>query len=176
MNPYFQITYEQTEEDVAALYVYYYLKSSVHRRNRFIKTWWPLLFGIGLVLVFKGFDFHRYQWSDFLFILFVLCLLIFRKPLDQWYLKKQAKKLLKRGKNTDLTGNRTLIFIDETLVTITDSTKSETRWSAFEYLAETPLYFFLFVHVNSGIIIPKHILKTEQEVIAFRSFLQERIA
>lgn len=176
MNAHFQITYKQTEKDVAAFYIYYYLQSSVHRKSRIIKTWWPLLFFTGLVLVFKGFEFHRYEWSEFLIILTGLSLAIFRKPLDQWYLKRHAKKLISRGKNIDLTGSRTLIFLDDTLVTITDSNKSETRWSAFEYLAETGLYFFLFIHVNSGIIIPKHVLKTAQEAEAFRSFLKERIA
>lgn len=169
------IRFELTKEDYINYNIYYYFSNSSFKKKRLFWSLFPLAFLLFTIITIKGCNFQKYDRSDLFFLgLGVAAFLIYR-PTTKSSIKKSAERVLKNGKNTDLTGEREIIINEHKLVAITNSSFTEYKWNAFEKLEENDRYLFLFVHINNAIVIPKRIFRDEEEINRFRTEVTTKI-
>ncbi len=89
-------------------------------------------------------------------------------------LKKQVANIFKVGAKS-LEGVKTVVITEEQYITSDNLSRYETDWKAFANLVETDEYFYLFETSVMAHIIPKRVLKTENEIIELRKFLNKKV-
>ena len=169
------LTFNQTPEDFMDFNYYYYWSNPDKKEDRIVKSILPLLFFVLFVLFRKGMNFQQYGWAEINLFVFGLLVAASMGWIMKWDNKRKIKNLIASGKNIDMVGRRTLQLEEESLIAQTESSKTEIRWSAFEKIRETKDHFFLFIHVNQAIVVPKRVLNSPKEVDFFRDFVFQRI-
>lgn len=167
-----KIDYHLTEEDYVNFTLYHSRHSEVAKKalnmQRFIS---PVLF-LAVAFLFSKMGEIPLSISLASFgTISVLWILFYPKHYYR-LIERQAKKMIKEGKNDGLLGDHTLIMTEKGLV---DSTaKGETRltWSGIQQLKEDPHYFYLYNSAVSAYILPKRNLEDPNKI---KDYLQSRI-
>ncbi len=79
-----------------------------------------------------------------------------------------------KGKDRDLIlGERTVIMTDETLQTKTPTAETTYQWSGLIKWAETPNLYLIYISLNGAIMLPKRLIKTEEDKTALLTLFQK---
>jgi len=89
-----------------------------------------------------------------------------------WYIRSYAQGLGTRG----MLGRTTLILTAESLVEITETTRSEVRWKDIKGVEETGDYLFILVTGVSAAIVPRHGCEEADDFDAVREFALAQVA
>jgi len=84
---------------------------------------------------------------------------------------RNAKKMIKEGKNDDLLGNHQLKMTEEGLVDTTVNKETKVTWSGINTIQEDDGYFYLYASSVSAYILPKRELDHVDEV---RQYIQSK--
>jgi hypothetical protein len=104
----------------------------------------------------------------------VLAAVMYPRSYRRWstrYVRAFAKKLGTQG----VIGPTRLILSDESLVEITEKTRSEARWRDMEGIEEVGDYTFILVTGMSAAIIPRHAFEREDDYHRVRDFARARV-
>ena len=166
------IKFEQTAKDYIDFNFYYSWSRPEKMKTRIFCAAYPIIGFIAFkLIVYKSLDFY----PDIYYFSVLFGLAYFMTPVQKWYNKIRINNLIKSGKNTDLTGFRTITFDSTKVIIQSQHSNSEINWSAFEKLGETKNHFFLFVTVNQAVLIPKRILNNNQEIDELRNLINLRM-
>ncbi len=166
-------SFEQTEQDYIDFYYYYYWVRPEQQRTR---MFWRIVPVPVIILFIIDKPLLQYGLLEIIFVGFGIALSIFTTPYIRWMHKIKMKRFLNSGKNTDMTGQRTIELSENSLRATTDYSMSEIKWNAFEYLRETEDHLFLFQTVNQAIILPKRIFSNQEEMNSVKNFLKSKLA
>ena len=104
----------------------------------------------------------------------VLAAVMYPRYYRRWqtkYIRAYAKKLGTQG----VIGPIRLILSDESLVEITEKTKSEARWRDMVGVEEVDDYTFILLTGMSAAIVPRHAFEREDDYHRVRDFARERV-
>lgn len=171
------LKFDLTEQDYIEFNYYYWITlNKKKRRKMYLWAIGPILFFLLLIIAFKGFKFEEYKFTEFVLILwgFLLCFLFM--PASKAKIRKMALAQIASGKNSGLLGSREIILAEDGVFTSVEYFKSEIQWEGFEKMEEDPKYFFIFMHTNNALIVPKRIFSDSNEPDALRNLVQSRIS
>lgn len=169
------LKYELIAQDYIDFNFYFYWASPDKIEDRIIKSVILPVCIVLYLLVIKNLTFERYGTAEFIFLSSGIIVAILTGRFVKWNIKRIVRNLISSGKNTDMLGMKTLHFEEDRLIELTDYTKSEIIWSAFEKFRESKDHFFLFIHVNQAIIVPKRAMILQTEIDSFRNFITQKI-
>jgi hypothetical protein len=170
-----KITFDQTAEDLIDFNYYYSWLSPEKATTRRLRPLIPFLVFVVLIIARKGVRFHRYGWAEYLILAFGLLFAAFYSRLIKWNSRLIVKKLIAGGKNASMLGSKTLVFEENEVVAVTATSRSQISWTAFEKCIETNERFFLFLHLNQAIVVPKKAFEDRYQMDAFRKIISKKI-
>jgi YcxB-like protein len=89
--------------------------------------------------------------------------------------KNKAIKFVQNEENKSLLGEKEILITNEKLFYNTKSTNSIFVLSSVVRYVNNKTTFYLFITLNSAVIIPKRLFRAQKEVDEFDKFLTERI-
>jgi hypothetical protein len=169
------LKYELTAQDYMDFNFYFHWTSPDQTEARIVKSVTiPICIALYIYIV-RGPRIERYGTAEVMFLSYGIIVAVLMGRFVKWNIKRKVKNLISSGKNTDLLGMKTLHLEEDKLIEQTDNSKSEILWSAFEKFKESKDHFFLFIHVNQAIIVPKRALSQSMEIDSFRNFITQKI-
>jgi Tfp pilus assembly protein PilE len=105
------------------------------------------------------------------FIVSILWVIFYPKYFYS-YVTRNAKKMLKEGKNDGLLGEHHLIMTEEGIVDSTSYGQTKVNWSGIKNFKEDKYNFYLYNSSVSAYIIPKRELNNVEEI---RNYLKSKL-
>ncbi len=168
------LEYEQTAQDYIDFNYYYNWTDPAKKWVRLRYRLACLFFFLILVLP-RAFRRGGFSKADIGLILFGVLIALITTPLVKWSNRNRVNKIIRTGKNTDLTGPRKIEFEADKIRMTSAHCESVVKWETFEKLEETAVHLFLFVTVNQAIIIPKRIFESEVALAQVKEFIKGKL-
>lgn len=155
--------FKQNEEDIMA-FNYFYFWSSPERK------WFRWLVRLGPMLVF-GFiayrnqpDFRQWGILNYGLILWGLAFMFIAPSYIRNRLKRRLQRIVESVKKADILGRRTISVGENTIEAKGEHSSSSMEWSSVQKFVEIENYFFMYFSANSGLIFPKRVFKSENQM------------
>ena len=165
------IHYELTEEDYINFNLYHIKHSKMGKRSLLLqRIVSPLMF---IIVAYLYAMIGNLPFLP-LFITFGIVSIIWIIYYPKYFyglIARNAKKMIKEGKNDDLLGNHQLILTEEGLVDTTANKETKVTWSGITIIQEDDGYIFLYNSSVSAYILPKRELDHVDEV---RQYIQSK--
>jgi hypothetical protein len=168
-----EVSYTTTVDDYVAFALHLWRKSKVGRGSYLVN--WLLLPVLGLlgpaaVVASNGLSVGAAVCAGGALLYAAIFPACYRL-LYANYIRAYAKKLGTRG----VIGPIRLILSEESLVEITEKTRSETRWRDIEGIEEADGYTFILVTGMTAAILPRQGFEREDDYRRVRDFARARI-
>ncbi|WP_342506970.1 YcxB family protein [Sporosarcina sp. FSL K6-2383] len=166
------IHYELTEEDYINFNLYHIKHSKIGKRSLLLqRIASPFIFIIGAYFYSVIGNLPFLPLFITFFIISALWVIYYPKYF-YGLIARNAKKMIKEGKNDDLLGNHQLQMSDDGLVDTTANKETKMTWSAITSVKEDDGYFFFYNSSVSAYILPKRELDHVDEV---RQYIQSKV-
>ena len=166
-----EIYYELTEEDYINFNLYHIKHSKMGKRaltlQRFLS---PLLFIIVAYLYAVIGDLPFLPLFITFFVMSILWIIFYPKYF-YGLIARNAKKMIKEGKNDGLLGNHQLKFMEDGLVDTSANKETKVTWAGITSIQEDDGYIFLYNSSVSAYILPKRELDHVDDV---RQYIQSK--
>jgi hypothetical protein len=86
--------------------------------------------------------------------------------------QKRIRKMLNEGKNGELFDERTYAFDDQGIKVTSENSSNSYKWQSITRIAENETTFYLYVSSLQAILVPKRFLETQEQVDAFRTYIE----
>jgi hypothetical protein len=173
MSESLEVAYTTTIDDYVAYCTHTY-KKMPFMRAVFVLTWIVIPLAIGCFAKMASRHPDNREATYALAAMAVL-FAVGHPFLHRWwitsFLRSYAKKLGSRG----VIGPIRLILTDESLVEITETTRSEVRWRDMAGVDEVGDYIFIMVTGMSAAIVPRHGFDREEDFWRVRDFVRRRL-
>ncbi|MFS0575160.1 YcxB family protein [Sporosarcina sp. 179-K 3D1 HS] len=167
-----KIHYHLTEEDFVNFNLYHSRHSKAASKalkmQRFIS---PILFMAAAFLFSKMGEIPLPISLSTFGVMSILWVLFYPKYFYQ-LIKRNAKKMIKEGKNDGLLGDHKMMMTDEGIVDTTSIGETRVSWSGITQWKEDAHYFYLYNSAVSAYILPKRELEDFEKT---KAFLQAKI-
>lgn len=166
------ISYELTEEDYIHFNLFHIKNSRVGKRSLLLqRALSPFIF------ILFAFVYAKIAQLAFLplfltFAVISLLWIIFYPKYFYGLISRNAKKMIKEGKNDDLLGHHQLQLSEDGLIDTTAHKETKASWAGITSIQEDDGYFFLYNSSVSAYILPKRVLQDVEDV---RQYLQSKI-
>jgi hypothetical protein len=168
-----EVTFKTTVEDYIAFNLHMYRRSKVTRTN-YLTGWlfFPVLCLVGTVtlVVVIGFG----VWAALCAAAGILFALVY-PFLQRWSDGATLREYLKEQDVRGLVGRIVLVLTEESLVEVTELTRSEAKWQDMKGIEEVGAYTFIYVTGMQAAILPRHGFDRDDNYFRARDFARERI-
>jgi|GEM_PF-5119105 len=158
-----QFEFDQSEEDIIA-FNYFYFWSSPERK------WFRQFVRFGPLVLF-AFVAYRNQpvfaeWGilNYGLVLWGLLFVFIAPSFIKNRLKKRLNRIVSTVKKADIVGHRTISIDDTKIEAKGENSRSTMKWSSVLKFVEIENYFFMYFSANSGLIFPKRVFKSENQM------------
>lgn len=167
-----EIEYENSIDDAIAYNVFHYDKFIAKRVPKWIPlimtpliiaTWTFLL----IIEVLYGFFTLGIIMLIIMPIILSLNLLRMGQKLNQFIIKREAKKLYSKGENKGFIGKHVMTLAPDELTETTEVNETKQKWSGVEKIVENDDYIFIYISALNAHIIPKRAFENESDVASF---------
>ena len=166
------IHYELTEEDYINFNLYHIKHSKMGKRSLLLqRIVTPFLYIIVAYLFSMIGNLPFLPLFITFFIVSALWVIFYPKYFYR-LIARNAKKMIKEGKNDDLLGKHQLKMTEEGLVDTTANKETKVTWTGITAIQEDDGYFFLYNSSVSAYILPKREL---DHVDVVRQYIQSRV-
>lgn len=112
----------------------------------------------------------------FSFLWFLICGILWVIFYPRYYynfVKRNANKMIKEGKNDGLLGEHHMTLSEEGIIEFTVNGETKVNWAGIKYLKEDNFYFYLYNSVLSAFILPNKELNSVEKL---RNYLEKKIS
>lgn len=166
------VTYKTTVDDYL-VYCRHHFKSSKACFQNYLVGW--LLLPLGL-LIAALYGFFQADW-DTIFVQFLVlgagAHLVFYPLMYRLWFDSYVRNYATEHGTKGVIGNLRLILNEDTLVEITETTKSEADWKDIHRIDEVGGYTFIYVTPLAAAILPKHAFASEEEYERTRDYAKD---
>lgn len=171
-----KLEFELKKHDLHEFYKFHHWYSDDKKKFR-IKTRLSAGFILFLIPVFfnsiDGNPFNLESLLNLLFTGFILFFIAFYlvKELTISKIERSVNVFLKKGKNQDLLGLRTMVFKDDVLLCNSENSESKINYKMIEKVRQDSKYYYVYVNALSAYSIPKILFQAESEKVEFNEIL-----
>jgi hypothetical protein len=166
--------FKQKEEDIIA-FNYFYFWSSPDRK------WFRWLVRLAPVILFSFVSYSNQpdiaQWNivNYLLPVWGLVFMFIAPRYIKKNLKRRLLKIVKSVKKADIIGDRTISIDDAKIEAKGENSNSTMEWSSVLKFVEIEHYFFMYFSSNSGLIFPKRIFQSDNEMEDLLNMVSRKI-
>ncbi|WP_186671489.1 YcxB family protein [Sporosarcina sp. BP05] len=167
-----EIHYNLTEEDYINFNLYHIKNSETGKRALAVQRFLSPLFFIIISYVYAAIsDMPFLPLFITFFIMSILWIIFYPKHFYK-LIARNAKKMIKEGKNDGLIGHHQLKMTEEGLVDTSLNKETKVTWSGITSFKEDEGYYYLYNSSVSAYILPKREIDHADEV---KQYIQSKV-
>ena len=167
-----EIYYNLTEEDYINFNLYHIKNSKTGKRALVLQRFLTPLFFIIISYIYSLISDMSFLPLFITFLVTSILWVIFYPKYFYRLIARNAKKMMKEGKNDGLLGNHQLKLTEEGLVDTSSNKETKVTWSGITSFKEDDGYFLLYNSSVSAYILPKREIDHVDEV---RQYVQSNL-
>ncbi len=167
-----EIYYELTEDDYIKFNLYHIKNSKTGKQALALQRFLTPLFFIIISYVYSMISNKSFLPLFITFLVMSILWVIFYPKYFYGLIARNAKKMIKEGKNDGLLGNHQLKLTEEGLVDTSSNKETKVTWPGITSVRENDGYFFLYNSSVSAYILPKREIDDVDEV---RQYVQSNL-
>jgi hypothetical protein len=173
-KPPFTLRFDIVEEDLFRYWLHSMLYSRIWKRKRIFQ--WFLFSIISLAIIYK-LIFIRFEFGAGELIMLVLALYVgfLRTYFLRFLLRRKVRILLRQDTENKVLGEKEILFGDDVRMKSMEG-DGTAEYSTFVAFEEDDHSFYLILPDTSGLIIPKRVFVSSEEMKNFQDFLRSKIS
>ncbi|WP_273130862.1 YcxB family protein [Bacillus weihaiensis] len=167
-----RITYHLTEEDYLHFNLFHLKNSKAGRHALAIQRYLTPIMFIAIAFLFSSINDIPILFMLIPFAIMAIIWFLFYPKYFYHTVKKNAKKMLKEGKNDGIVGKHEMTLSEEGISDHHSTGETKVNWSGIQEFKEDSDYIYLYNSSVSSYIIPKRDLEEQEE---FKAFIDENM-
>lgn len=172
----YHFRYTLDEQDYFAFNKYHLFNSPTNKKNllanRLVVPIMFVLCGLFIGTIVKEPFLSYYFYIAFGIV--AICWLIFFKTIMKKQIKRNMKRMKKRGK-LPYQRDITISFEDDVIVEITENGESKVKYSALERVITTEKAIYIYINAMQAILLPCAVFSDEKERDDFIVFISKHV-
>lgn len=166
--------FKQKEEDIIAFNYFYFWSSPERRWFRWLVRFGPLVV-FTLISLNNSPDPRLWGIINYLLVAWGLVFAFIAPSYIKSRLRRRLDKVVKTVKRADIIGDRTISIDDDKIQAKGEHSQSTMEWSSVLKFVEIENYFFMYFSANSGLIFPKRVFTSENQMDALLEMVSRKI-
>ena len=166
--------FNQSEEDIIAFNYFYFWSSPDRRWFRWLVRLGPLII-FGLISFSNSPEIMNWGLINYLLVGWGLVFTFMAPSYVKNRLKRRLHKIVDNVKQADILGQRTISIDEQRIEAHGEHSKSIMEWSSVMKFVEIDKYFFMYFSANSGLIFPKRVFQSENQMDALLEMVSRKI-
>lgn len=155
--------FKQSEEDIIAFNYFYFWSSPERRWFRWLVRLGPLLIFF-LIAYSNQPNIGHWSWLNYMLVAWGVLFMFLAPSYVRSRLRRRLNRIVQSVKRADILGDRTISVGELKIEAKGTHSRSTMEWSSVQKFVEIENYFFMYFSANSGLIFPKRVFKSENQM------------